>query len=137
MLKKILLLNLVLLCSIVFSQQENNKIKSLPPSSVKSLIDESNIKKENVKDLQDYIEDSYINASKYYNKGALPVVEKGEYYVLLIDENNKQIIKKSSDFKNIDPSNIKEFTYEKSAKAEYLGGYFGANFGVISIKLRK
>ena len=46
MLKKILLLNLVLLCSIVFSQQDYNKIKSLPPSSVKSLIDESNIKKE-------------------------------------------------------------------------------------------
>ncbi|RRT91822.1 hypothetical protein EGI88_06945 [Empedobacter falsenii] len=111
--------------------------KKLLPSSIKMLIDESNIKKENIIDLQTYIEEYYINASKYFNKGALPIVEKGEYSVLLIDEKDNKIIKKSSDFKNIDPSKIKEFTYEKSAKAEYLGGYFGANFGVISIKLRK
>lgn len=136
MLKKILLFNLILGCSVVFSQEETKK-NSLPPSSINSLIDGSNIKKTNIIDLQTYIEDIYINSSKYYNKGALPIVERGEYYVLLIDENNKQIIKKSSDFKDISPSKIKEFTYEKSIKADYLGGYFGANFGVISIKLKK
>ncbi|MBF0598352.1 hypothetical protein [Faecalibacter rhinopitheci] len=136
MLKKILLLNLVLSCSVVFSQEETTK-NGLPKSSIKSLIDTSNIEKSNVIDLQTYIEDTYVNSSKYYNKGALPIIKKGEYYVLLIDENDKKIIKKSSDFKDISPSKIKEFTYEKSVKSDYLGGYFGAVFGVISIKLRK
>lgn len=137
MLKKILLLNLVLLCSIVFSQQDYNKIKSLPPSSVKSLIDESNIKKENVKDLQDYIEESYINVSKFYNKGALPTLQKGQYNVVLMDDIGNYTYKKSSDFKGMTPDSVENISYKKSSMEEALYGVFGEKFGIITMKLKK
>lgn len=120
--------------SLAFSQE---KITKLAPSVTKLVIQrEENIQIENRISLQDFIENIYINSSQYFNEGALPLVEKGEFNVILLDKDSKQINMKSSDFKDYTPDDIKAFTFEKSVVSRIYGlqGYY---FGIVTIKLKE
>lgn len=119
--------------SLAFSQE---KITKLAPSITKWVIQrEENIQVENRISLQDFIENVYINSSQYFNEGALPLVEKGEFNVILLDKNSKQVYMKSSDFKDYTPDDIESFTFEKSDLAT-LYGLQGVYYGIITIKLK-
>lgn len=119
--------------SLAFSQE---KITKLAPSVTKWVIQrEENIQVENRISLQDFIENVCINSSQYFNEGALPLVEKGEFNVILLDKNSKQVYMKSSDFKDYTPDDIESFTFEKSDLAT-LYGLQGVYYGIITIKLK-
>ncbi|MDM1409028.1 hypothetical protein [Myroides sp. DF42-4-2] len=132
--KKIVTLVMLTVSSLAFSQE---KITKLAPSVTKLVIQrEENIQIENRISLQDFIENIYINSSQYFNEGALPLVEKGEFNVILLDKDSKQINMKSSDFKDYTPDDIKAFTFEKSVVSRIYGlqGYY---FGIVTIKLKE
>ena len=119
--------------SLAFSQD----VKKLPPSTTIAIIQvkPEEIKVENKINLQEFIENLYITSSKYFNEGALPVVEKGEFNVILLDKDSKQIYMKSSDFKDYTPNDIESFAFEKSVVSRIYGlqGYY---FGIVTIKLK-
>lgn len=132
MLKNIFILVLISFSSILSAQDK----KGLPPSSSRIMI-KSEILQSDIINLQDYIESIYTNSSKFYNRGALPVVEKGDFTVILIDNNGKYEPKKSLDFKNIDIDSIEELQYEKSSRINALFGSNGALFGMVFVKLKQ
>lgn len=136
MIKNTLIISTILVSSFTFSQEKKEEKKGTITSRSLSLIDKANINSSNITDLQEYIENLYIEASKFYNKGALPTIKKGEYHVLLIDSKGKGITKKSSDFQDLNPNSVEELTYNKSPKEEALYGSFGEKFGIIIIKLK-
>lgn len=127
----------MMLCStcLAFSQED---VKKLPPSTTIPIIQvkSEEIQIENKVNLQEFIENLYITSSKYFNEGALPLVEKGEFNVILLDKDSKQINMKSSDFKDYTPDDIKAFTFEKSVVSRIYGlqGYY---FGIVTIKLKE
>lgn len=132
--KKIVTLVMLTVSSLAFSQE---KITKLAPSVTKWVIQrEENIQVENRISLQDFIENVCINSSQYFNEGALPLVEKGEFNVILLDKNSKQVYMKSSDFKDYTPDDIESFTFEKSDLAT-LYGLQGVYYGIITIKLKE
>ncbi|WP_413512475.1 hypothetical protein [Myroides odoratus] len=92
---------------------------------------------ENAIDLQEYIESIYLNSTKFFNYGALPLVKKGEFSVILIDSNSSKILKKSSDFKGIAVDKIESFEYKKTPSEDFINGTFATSFGIISIKIKK
>lgn len=120
--------------SLVFSQEKTNG--TITNTSV-SLLENSNIKKSNIINLQEYIENLYINSSKFYNNGALPSLKEGQYNVVLIDDFGNNSYKKSSDFKDISSDYVEYISYDKSPKENALYGDFGDKFGIITIKLKK
>jgi len=136
MIKNTFIISAILVSSFTFSQEKKEEKKGTITSRSFSLIDKANINSSNITDLQEYIENLYIEASKFYNKGALPTIKKGEYHVLLIDSKGKGITKKSSDFKGLNLSNVEEFNFNKSKKTGALYGTFGEVFGIITIKLK-
>lgn len=119
--------------SLAFSQD----VKKLPRSTTIAIIQvkPEEIKIENKINLQEFIENLYINSSKYFNEGALPVVEKGEFNVILLDKDSKQVYMKSADFKDYTLNDIESFAFEKSGYSTIYGvqGYY---FGIVTIKLK-
>jgi len=132
MLNNIFVLVLISFSSILSAQDK----KGLPPSSSRIMI-KSEISQWDIINLQDYIESIYINSSKFYNRGGLAVVEKGDFTVILIDNEGKHQPKKSSDFKNIDLDLIQELKFEKSPQTNALFGSNGALFGMVFVKLKQ
>ncbi len=119
--------------SLAFSQE---KITKIAPSVMKLVVqDREDISIENKITLQDFIENLYITSSKYFNEGALPVIEKGEFNVILLDKDSKQVYMKSADFKDYTPNDIESFAFEKSGYSTIYGvqGYY---FGIVTIKLK-
>lgn len=131
--KKIVVLVMLTISSLAFSQE---KITKLAPSVTKWVIQrEEHVQVENRISLQDFIENICINSSQYFNEGALPLVEKGEFNVILLDKDSKQVYMKSSDFKDYTPDDIESFAFEKSDLAT-LYGLQGIYYGIITIKLK-
>lgn len=132
--RKILVFVMLALNSLAFSQE---KITRLAPSVTKWVIQrKEDVQTENKINLQDFIENVCINSSKYFNEGALPLVEKGEFNVILLDKNSKQVYMKSSDFKDYTPDDIEAFTFEKSDYST-IYGVQGFYYGIITIKLKE
>lgn len=130
--KTVLLVSALLLtCGSAYCQ--------IKPSYSKVLVDHSTtdmVKKENY-DLQSFVESVYINSSKLYNK-ALPNIEKGEYYVIVI-QNDTQELKRTQtkNLKNIPISEVETFKYENSPMIKAIYGSYGGAFGLVTIKLKE
>lgn len=137
MVKKFLYISTIMYSSLVFSQEKTKTNNGTITNVSMSLIDKSNINNVDIIDLQDYIDNLYINSSKFYNKGALPTLQKGQYNVVLIDNTGNYSYKKSSDFRGVNPDSIEKIEYNKSSKVTAVYGSFGENFGIITIKLKK
>lgn len=114
-------------------QDKTTVIKDTLPTSVQK-ISESNLG--NKLTLQQYVEDMYINTCKLYNKGAVPLVEAGEYDVLLIDKKGTadgSTFVKSKDLALLKIEDVKEIKYEKSKQTDVMYGSRGGAFGIMVI----
>lgn len=137
MLKNFLYIGTVMYSSLVFSQEKTKANNGTITNVSMSLIDKSNINNVDIIDLQEYIDNLYITSSKFYNKGALPTLENGQYGVVLIDGNGNKSYKNSSYFKGMNPNSIEKIEFNKSSETTALYGDFGEKFGKITIKLKK
>lgn len=106
-------------------------------ASTKVLVDESStkeVKKENV-NLQRFVESIYITSSKYYNQ-ALPLVKKGEFFVLVERADGSRTRMATKELKGIPANQIEELTYKKSVTYGALYGTYAKMFGIVIIKLK-
>lgn len=132
--KKIILLILLSIPSLAFSQE---RIKRLPPSYTKFAIEKKeNAQIENKINLQEFIENMYSNSSKYFNEGALPLIESGDFKVILLDKDSNRIVKKSADFKEYTPDDIETLTFEKT-KYDKVFGLETWFWGSVIVKLKE
>ncbi|MEK6511876.1 hypothetical protein [Myroides odoratimimus] len=131
--RKIGVLLILCLASNIYAQEKGRKERV----SIKLDVEDATmLNKENAIDLQEYIESVYLSSTKFFNQGALPLVEKGEYAVVLVDSEGNNELKKSSDFKGIAVDKIESFEYKKVLGKDFINGTFATSFGIISIKIK-
>lgn len=121
------------LASNIYAQE---RTKKLTVSLKLDVEDATMLNKENAIDLQEYIESVYLSSTKFFNQGALPLLEKGDYAVILVDSENNIELKKSSYFKGISVDKIESFEYKKTPGKDFINGSFATSFGIISIKIK-
>lgn len=114
-------------------QDKTTIIKDTLPTSVQKI---SDMNLGNKVTLQQYVEDLYINTCKLYNKGAVPLVESGEYDVLVVDKKaglDGSNFVKSKDLALLKIEDVKEIKYEKSKQTDVMYGSRGGAFGIMVI----
>lgn len=131
--RKIGVFLILCLASNIYAQE---RTKKLTVSLKLDVEDATMLNKENAIDLQEYIESVYLSSTKFFNQGALPLLEKGEYAVILVNSENNMELKKSSYFKGISVDKIESFEYKKIPGKDFINGSFATSFGIISIKIK-
>lgn len=114
-------------------QEKNTVVKDSLPTAFQNILD---INPNNKVTLQQYVEDLYINTCKLYHKGAMPLVESGDYSVLLVDKKaggDGNTFIKSKDLAKLKIEDVKEIRYEKSKQTDVMYGSRGGAFGIVVI----
>lgn len=119
-----------------FAQLPQDKTTVIKDSMPKAYVGITDVNPSNKVTLQQYVEELYINTCKLYNKGAIPLVESGEYNVLLVDKNagvDASTFIKSKDLAMLKIEDVKEIRYEKSKQTDVMYGSRGGAFGIVVI----
>ncbi|MDM1092709.1 hypothetical protein [Myroides odoratimimus] len=129
----IVALGVTALCFAQDPQEKTINAKDSLPTSVQKI---SEVNPGNKVSLQEYVEELYINTCKLYNRGAVPLVDSGDYDVLLVDkkgsaEGSKFV--KSKDLALLKIEEVKEIKYEKSKQTDMMYGTRGGAFGIVVI----